>query len=144
MNKESLNYVTPGMQYERPEALDGRTYKIKAPNQEGKEQNIYLTINHHESEGYPIEVFINCSDAKLYEWFSSKMVFWSRLLRERMPLTVIAEDLESIESPSTGHWQRGTFYPSTLAHLGAVVRQHHEALMAAVDRSQDEDTEAEA
>ena len=67
------------MEITRPEQLNGCTYKIKAPNGSGDQINIYVTIN-DDADGRPLEIFLNCSDAALYEWLSLAMVLTSRLI----------------------------------------------------------------
>ena len=112
------------MEITRPEHLNGCTYKIKAPNGNGDQINLYVTIN-DDTDGHPLEIFLNCSDAALYEWLSLAMVLTSRLLRYGIPVPQIVDDMAAIHSARTGHFlPGGGFCPSLAAQIGRVLGQH--------------------
>ena len=121
------------MEITRPEQLNGRTYKIKAPNGNGDQINLYVTIN-DDADGRPLEIFLNCSDAALYEWLSLAMVLTSRLLRYGIPVTQIVDDMAAIHSARTGHFlSGGGFCPSLAARIGRVLGQHQARRQATLD-----------
>lgn len=112
---------------QRPEALEGRTYKRKIQTSEGADTNIYITIC--DRDGAPFEVFLNCSDARFTEFTAVAMILASRLLRAGVDPKTIAEDLEGIHSPFTSHYATETqrFCPSLAASIGEVIRSHVES-----------------
>lgn len=110
----------------RPSVLDGCTYKRKIHTSDGVEVNLYITVC--ERDGELFEVFLNCTDAKFAEFAAVVMILASRLLRAGVPPLVIAEDLETIHSPFTGHFSAVTssFCPSLAAAIGQAIRAHVE------------------
>ena len=109
---------------DRPEVLHGKTYKRKVNTSDGVALNVYITIC--EQDGRPFEMFLNCSDAKYAELTSVAMILASRLLRAGVAPEIIAEDLEDIHSPFTGHFSAGRsgYCPSLAACIGRVIREH--------------------
>ncbi|MCH9674302.1 MAG: hypothetical protein K0U93_22885 [Gammaproteobacteria bacterium] len=109
---------------DRPTVLEGCTYKRKISTSDGVDVNVYITIC--EQDGKPFEMFLNCSDAKFAEFTAVAMILASRLLRAGVDPAIIAEDLESIHSPFTGHFSKHTsgFCPSLAASIGQVIRKH--------------------
>jgi len=108
---------------ERPNAVDGSTYKVKVPNHSQELINVYITVN--DIENKPFEVFINCSDSQLYEWFSLSMVLISRLLRIDVPIEDIITDLHSIHSAQGSHIVPGKgMSPSLASRIGDVLQLH--------------------
>jgi len=108
----------------RPVALDSKTYKRKINTSDGVELNVYVTIC--EFDGAPYEMFLNCTDARFAEFTAVAMILASRLLRAGVAASVIAEDLETIHSPFTGHFSKATssFCPSLAASIGQVIREY--------------------
>ena len=109
---------------QRPESLNGTTYKIKVPNHEQQLINIYITVN--DKDGKPFEVFINGSDSFLYEHLSLTMVFLSRLLRAGIAPQEIINDLHSIHSATGRHFIPGGkgSSPSLASRIGDVLETH--------------------
>lgn len=113
----------------RPDLLTGATYKIKAPNGFGDLVNLYITVNNDDT-GQPFEVFINCSDQNLYEWLTSIMVLISSMLRRRVPVDEITDDLSQICSSTTNHFipGGGGHCRSLPARIAKVLQDHCRAL----------------
>jgi hypothetical protein len=129
MNDNNFSAPKPALQ--RPDILEGYTYKIKAPNAGGQTINIYLTVN--EQDGRPFEVFMNCSDNTVYELVSVSMVLVSRLLRLGVSLETIAEDLEQVTSALTAHMDGQQWCPSLIARIGRTLKGHEARRQAILD-----------
>lgn len=114
---------------ERPDSLPSMTYKRKVATADGTELNVYITICNHD--GRPFEVFLNCSNAQLMEYLSTLMIMISRLFRHGVPPATVAEDLQGIHSPFTGHMSRSGYCPSLAACIGRVIEQHSRPPLAA-------------
>lgn len=113
---------------ERPEVLNGFTYKIKAaPNGLGDNINLYVTIN-NDSDGKIRELFIDVSDRHLYEWLTVLSRFASAMLQLGIPVMNIIDELSQIHSDSTSHFipgSQGTFCTSLAARIGVVIKNHY-------------------
>lgn len=120
--KNDITAIAITKPHDRPEHLQGITYKIKTPNAAGQIINIYLTVNEHDGE--PFEVFLNCTDSSINELASVSMVLISRLLRLGVPLDVISEDLEQVHSAHTAHMAGKQWCPSLIARIGRVLKEH--------------------
>jgi hypothetical protein len=113
---------------ERPEMLDGSTYKIKSPL---FEHALYVTINDivlnagtpHESRR-PFEVFINSKNMDHFQWAVALTRIMSAVFRKGGDVTFIVEELKAVFDPRGGHWMDGRYVPSLLAAIGGVIEQH--------------------
>lgn len=114
---------------ERPERLDGSTYKIKSPL---FEHALYVTINdivlnegtEHESRR-PFEVFINSKNMDHFQWAVALTRIMSAVFRKGGDVTFIVEELKAVFDPRGGYFKAGGVYmPSIVAELGFVVEDH--------------------
>ncbi|GLQ36220.1 ribonucleoside-diphosphate reductase, adenosylcobalamin-dependent [Amylibacter marinus] len=111
----------------RPEALDGMTYKIKWPE---NEHAIYITINDVISNGErrPFEVFINSKNMEHYAWTLALTRMVSAVFRRGGDVSFVVEELKAVFDPRGGAWVRGKYIPSILAAIGSVIEQHMVAI----------------
>ncbi len=118
----------PGIVYmtqplERPEALVGKTYKLRWPE---SEHAFYLTINDIVQDGRrrPFEVFINSANLEHYAWTVALTRMISAVFRRGGDVTFVVRELKSIFDPRGGSWMDGRYVPSLLAAIGNVIEQH--------------------
>lgn len=117
---------------ERPEVLNGSTYRIKWPR---RSSALYLTINGDE-EGIPFEVFITSKDGTSSEWTTALSLMITAIFRKGGDFDFISSELESIQSFNDGVFiklegeSKGTFFPSLPAYIGRIIRRHIEAKRA--------------
>lgn len=113
---------------ERPDFLQGLTYKIKWPSWNA---SIFVTINHDE-EGVPFEIFLQSKDARHQEWITALTIMMSGHMR-RGDYLWIPEELKAIHSVGDTAWVAGKFYGSVLARIGEVIDQHFKRMGVGVD-----------
>lgn len=115
---------------ERPEVINGATYKIKPPI---IDEAVYITINDAKIDGAirPIEIFINSKNMKNFPWISCVTRLLSAQLRQggEFPSFVIDELLDTYD-PSGGYFIPKTSIKvnSIVAHIGYVLKTHCENL----------------
>ena len=112
---------------DRPETVDGKTYKIKPPI---IDDAIYITINDAEVAGQvrPVEIFINSKNMDSFQWISLITRLASALMRtsDKFPYFIIDEMLETFDPhgdyvvPKT----KGRRANSIIAHIGMVLEDH--------------------
>jgi ribonucleoside-diphosphate reductase alpha chain len=108
---------------DRPEALPGRTYKIRWP--EG-EHAIYITINDVVQDGRrrPFEIFINSKNMEHYAWTVGLTRMISAVFRRGGDVSFVVEELKAVFDPRGGAWMNGRYVPSLLAAIGDVIERH--------------------
>ncbi len=108
---------------DRPEALEGNTYKLKWP---GSEHAIYLTINDIIVGGKrrPFEVFINSKNMEHFAWTVALTRMISAVFRRGGDVSFVVEELKAVFDPRGGAWMEGKYIPSILAAIGGVIEQH--------------------
>ncbi len=108
---------------DRPEALEGRTYKIKWPE---SEHAIYITVNDTLQNGVrrPFEVFINSKNMEHYAWTLALTRMISAVFRRGGDVRFVAEELKAVFDPRGGAWMEGRYVPSILAAIGGVIERH--------------------
>ncbi len=108
---------------ERPEALVGKTYKLRWPE---SDHAFYLTVNDIIQEGRrrPFEVFINSANLEHYAWTVALTRMISAVFRRGGDVTFVVRELKSIFDPRGGYWMDGRYVPSLLAAIGEVMEQH--------------------
>ena len=108
---------------ERPEALVGKTYKLRWPE---SDHAFYLTVNDIIQDGRrrPFEVFINSANLEHYAWTVALTRMISAVFRRGGDVTFVVRELKSIFDPRGGYWMEGRYVPSLLAALGEVMEQH--------------------
>lgn len=114
---------------ERPESLEGSTYKIKTPE---SEHALYVTINDvvlnpgsdHEIRR-PFEIFINSKNMDHFQWIVALTRIISAVFRKGGDCTFLVEELHSVFDPKGGYMKRGgRWMPSLVAEIGDVLEQH--------------------
>ena len=108
---------------DRPEALEGNTYKLKWPD---SEHAIYLTINDIIVGGKrrPFEVFINSKNMEHFAWTVALTRMISAVFRRGGDVSFVVEELKAVFDPRGGAWMKGKYIPSILAAIGGVIEQH--------------------
>ena len=108
---------------DRPEALEGNTYKLKWPD---SEHAIYLTINDIIVGGKrrPFEVFINSKNMEHFAWTVALTRMISAVFRRGGDVSFVVEELKAVFDPRGGAWMQGKYIPSILAAIGGVIEQH--------------------
>ena len=111
---------------DRPEELEGSTYKIKV----GDQKAVYLTINDTvESNGTvrPFEIFLRSSDPEHDEWMVTTARLVSAIMRRPHDSSFVGAELMRVTSATTGGFQKGYGYrPSLVAAIGAKIKEHTE------------------
>ncbi len=113
--------------WDRPEALEGNTYKIKWPE---SEHAIYITINDVIIGGHrrPFEVFINSKNMEHFAWTVALTRMISAVFRRGGDVSFVVEELKAVFDPRGGAWVEGKYIPSILAAIGGVIERHMVAI----------------
>ncbi|WIY26339.1 adenosylcobalamin-dependent ribonucleoside-diphosphate reductase [Parasedimentitalea psychrophila] len=108
---------------DRPQSLEGHTYKLKWPD---SEHAIYLTINDIILNGHrrPFEVFINSKNMEHYAWTLALTRMISAVFRRGGDVSFVVEELMAVFDPRGGAWVKGKYIPSILAAIGGVIETH--------------------
>jgi len=108
---------------ERPEALQGSTYKIRWPE---SDHAIYITINDIVRDGrrQPFEIFINSKNTEHYAWTVALTRMISAVFRRGGDVSFIVDELKAVFDPRGGQWMGRHYVPSILAAIGGVIEQH--------------------
>lgn len=123
------NVVRMHEKLERPEMLQGSTYKVKTPV---SDHAMYVTINdiilnpgtEHEQRR-PFEIFINSKNLDHYQWIVALTRLMSAVFRKGGDVTFMVDELKAVFDPRGGYWQPGgKFMPSIIAELGHIVEKH--------------------
>jgi ribonucleoside-diphosphate reductase alpha chain len=114
-------YITDPL--DRPEALEGNTYKVKWPN---TEHAIYITVNDIILNGHrrPFEVFINSKNMEHFAWTVALTRMISAVFRRGGDVSFVVGELKAVFDPRGGAWMQGKYVPSILAAIGGVIEQH--------------------
>ncbi|MCY4165386.1 MAG: NrdJb [Gammaproteobacteria bacterium] len=116
---------------ERPERLEGTTYKVKTPV---SDHAMYVTINDivlnegtADERRRPFEIFINSKNLDHYQWIVALTRVMSAVFRKGGDVAFLVDELKAVFDPRGGYWQAGGVYmPSIIAELGCVVGEHLE------------------
>lgn len=108
---------------DRPEELEGSTYKIKWPD---SEHALYITVNDVIMGGHrrPFEVFINSKNMEHFAWTVALTRMISAVFRRGGDVSFVVEELKAVFDPRGGAWMGGKYIPSMLAAIGGVIEQH--------------------
>ena len=108
---------------DRPQSLEGRTYKLKWPD---SEHAIYLTVNDVILNGHrrPFEVFINSKNMEHFAWTVALTRMISAVFRRGGDVSFVVEELKAVFDPRGGAWIKGKYIPSILAAIGGAVETH--------------------
>ena len=112
---------------DRPQALEGQTYKLKWPD---SEHAIYLTVNDVVVNGHrrPFEVFINSKNMEHFAWTVALTRMISAVFRRGGDVSFVVEELKAVFDPRGGAWIKGKYIPSILAAIGGVLETHMVAI----------------
>ncbi|MBK8175419.1 MAG: adenosylcobalamin-dependent ribonucleoside-diphosphate reductase [Rhodospirillales bacterium] len=108
---------------DRPEALPGKTYKVRWPE---SDHAIYITLNDIVQDGRrrPFEVFINSKNMEHFAWTVALTRMISAVFRRGGDVSFVVEELKAVFDPRGGQWMRGRYVPSLLAAIGEVIETH--------------------
>ena len=112
---------------DRPQALEGQTYKLKWPD---SEHAIYLTVNDVVVNGHrrPFEVFVNSKNMEHFAWTVALTRMISAVFRRGGDVSFVVEELKAVFDPRGGAWIKGKYIPSILAAIGGVLETHMVAI----------------
>ncbi len=116
-----LHYLTQPL--DRPEALEGATYKVQWPE---SDHALYITINDVIQDGRrrPFEVFINSKNTEHFAWSVALTRMISAVFRRGGDVSFVVEELKAVFDPRGGQWVKGRYVPSLLAAIGGVLEEH--------------------
>ncbi|WP_099824242.1 adenosylcobalamin-dependent ribonucleoside-diphosphate reductase [Oceaniglobus indicus] len=108
---------------DRPQALEGNTYKVKWPD---SEHALYITVNDIVISGHrrPFEVFINSKNMEHFAWTVALTRMISAVFRRGGDVSFVVEELKAVFDPRGGAWVQGKYIPSILAAIGGVIERH--------------------
>ncbi len=108
---------------DRPQSLEGSTYKVKWPD---SEHALYITINDIIINGHrrPFEVFINSKNMEHFAWTVALTRMISAVFRRGGDVSFVVEELKAVFDPRGGAWVQGKYIPSILAAIGGVIERH--------------------
>ncbi|MDH3473673.1 MAG: adenosylcobalamin-dependent ribonucleoside-diphosphate reductase [Rhodospirillales bacterium] len=120
---ESGDVVYMTQPLDRPEALPGRTYKLRWPE---SDHAIYITVNDVMQDGRrrPFEIFINSKNMEHYAWTVALTRMISAVFRRGGDVSFVVEELKAVFDPRGGAWLGGKYLPSLLAAIGEVLERH--------------------
>ncbi len=118
---DGIVYMTEPL--ERPESLQGRTYKLVWPD---SDHAIYITVNDiiEGERRRPFEVFINSKNMEHYAWTVALTRMISAVFRRGGDVSFVVEELKVVFDPRGGQWMDGKYVPSLLAAIGEVIERH--------------------
>jgi ribonucleoside-diphosphate reductase alpha chain len=107
----------------RPDALQGRTYKLRWPE---SDHAMYITINDVMQDGRrrPFEIFVNSKNMDHYAWTVGLTRMISAVFRRGGDVSFVVEELKAVFDPRGGAWMEGRYVPSLLAAIGDVIARH--------------------
>ena len=116
-----IHYLTQPL--DRPEALDGATYKVQWPE---SDHALYITVNDIIQDGRrrPFEVLINSKNTEHYSWTVALTRMISAVFRRGGDVTFVVDELKAVFDPRGGQWMGGKYVPSLLAAIGEILEQH--------------------
>ena len=108
---------------DRPQQLEGNTYKLRWPD---SEHAIYITINDIVIGGHrrPFEVFINSKNMEHFAWTVALTRMISAVFRRGGDISFVVEEMKAVFDPRGGAWMEGKYVPSILAAIGGVIERH--------------------
>lgn len=126
---KKVNVIHMNESINRPEMLEGSTYKIKPAT---LEHAMYITINDvvlnpgTENEvRRPFEVFVNSKNMTEFQWIVALTRIISAVFRKGGDVEFLVEELKAVFDPKGGYWKSGGIYvPSVIAEFGLVLEEH--------------------
>ncbi|MEN0079712.1 MAG: adenosylcobalamin-dependent ribonucleoside-diphosphate reductase [Pseudomonadota bacterium] len=112
---------------DRPQALEGQTYKLKWPD---SEHALYITVNDivQGQQRRPFEIFINSKNMEHFAWTVALTRMISAVFRRGGDVSFVVEELKAVFDPRGGAWMGGKYVPSILAAIGGVIERHMVAI----------------
>ena len=122
-SEEGAEVVYMSEPLDRPQELEGATYKLKWPD---SEHAIYITVNDLVIAGHrrPFEVFINSKNMEHFAWTVALTRMISAVFRRGGDVSFVVEELKAVFDPRGGAWMQGKYVPSILAAIGGVMEKH--------------------
>lgn len=114
-----INASFVGGPIDRPEDLEGHTYKIKFG---AMEHALYVTINSYQ--GQPFEIFFNSKDVAHQAWMAALSRMTSAVFRRGGDVSFVCEELQAIHDPVGGGFMNGRHVPSIQAAIGNTIQRH--------------------
>jgi len=111
---------------ERPEAVDGTTYKLRWQG-----DAVYVTFNQVESEdGWfaPFEMFVMSKNPEHSAWIAALTRMISAVFRRGGDVRFVAEEMKNVFDPKGGQFVNGRYVPSLVALLGQTLEQHMDVI----------------
>jgi len=136
------NIVHMHEKLDRPEMLQGSTYKIKTPD---SEHALYITINDivlnpgtdHEIRR-PFEVFINSKNMDHFQWVVALTRVISAVFRKGGDVTFLVDEMKAVFDPRGGYFKKGgRFMPSLVAEIGCAIESHLKLIGLIQDETMD-------
>jgi ribonucleoside-diphosphate reductase alpha chain len=123
MEEEGADVIYMSEPLDRPNELEGSTYKLKWPD---SEHAIYVTINDAlvNCSRRPFEVFINSKNMEHFAWTVALTRMISAVFRRGGDVSFVVEELKAVFDPRGGAWVNGKYIPSILAAIGGVLETH--------------------
>ena len=120
-DEAGIVYMTQPL--DRPNALPGRTYKLRWPE---SDHAIYITLNDivQDNRHRPFEIFINSKNMEHYAWTLALTRMISAVFRRGGDVSFVVEELKAVFDPRGGAWLGGKYVPSLLAAIGEVIERH--------------------
>jgi len=106
---------------ERPELLEGATYKLKYGM-----DSVYVTITDIEENGVtrPFEIFITSKNIEHFAWTIGMARMISAIFRRPHNSEFVVQELKEVFDPKGGNFMKGKYVPSLLAAIGGVIETH--------------------
>ncbi len=121
-----VNILDPERLTQRPDVLQGATYKIKWPR---RSSALYLTIN-SDLEGRPYEIFLTGKDGTASDWTTALSLMITGHMRRGGDISFIYDELKQVQAVNDGAFIRlpgapkGVFMPSLPAYIGNLIEYH--------------------
>lgn len=105
----------------RPDHLEGSTYKIKT----GSDHAMYVSMTYTIENGQkrPFEVFLNSKNMEHFAWTVALTRMISAIFRRGGDVSFVVEELKAVFDPRGGSWIKGKYVPSDAAAIGGVIEQ---------------------
>jgi len=126
VKKDKPKPVTEAELAQRPDVLDGQTYKVKM----GGEPAFYITITDIMEDGQrrPFEVFINTKNPEHIAWSTALTRMISAIFRRPHDSSFVVEELKNVFDPKGGGFWKGRYRPSVVAAIGQVIEDHMKSI----------------
>lgn len=121
--------VSPGTLRERPEILDGRTYKLRWA---GLPYPLFLTINDEilpDGSRLPFETFLNSKAVEQSHWSAALTRLVTSIMRKSHSvddMAFLVEELKQIWSATGGEYKGQRYVPSEVSLIGEALERHFE------------------